>query len=207
MKRIEHVASAILLSALSTVALGCHEDSAAPTADSSAAGCAKDTDCKGERVCQDGKCVETPKGGGAGATGPKTAPADGALGADGLPVTIPAPGSTPPTTEEWNAVTREVTVRGSSARNCETKMLREWLRVTCRKKGGDVPTGVVTKQSAGQQAYVFNADGLASVVVQVVPAKEYKGTFSWTSNGSAKSADLVVSWPGGAPRPSLYFEP
>lgn len=207
MKRIEHVASAILFSALTAVAVGCHEDSAAPTADSSAAGCAKDTDCKGERICQAGKCVETANGGGVAGTGPKTATADGTLGNDGLPVTIPAPGSKPPTTEEWNAVTREVTVRGSSARNCETKMLREWLRVTCRKKGNDVPTGVVTKQSAGQQAYVFNSDGLASVVVQVVQAKEYKGTFSWTNNGSAKSADLVVSWPGGAPRPSLYFEP
>src|SRR5687768_13823004 len=47
-----------------------------------------------------------------------------------------APGgrSAVPTLDEWNAQTKEVTVRGSSKLNCETKMVREWLRVSCRGK-------------------------------------------------------------------------
>ena len=37
-----------------------------------------------------------------------------------------------PSTAEWDAQTKEVTVHGSSARMCETKMVREWLRISCR---------------------------------------------------------------------------
>src|SRR5438094_905269 len=91
-----------------------------------------------------------PAGGDTGVAMPTPAPAHvdpGAMGPDGLPAVIPPPGSTPPTVAEWNAVTKEVTIKGSSALGCETKMLREWLRVSCHQKGSLTPTNVKTENS------------------------------------------------------------
>lgn len=131
----------------------------------------------------------------------------GAMGPDGLPVEIPAPGSTPPTVAEWNAVTKEVTVKGSSALGCETKMLREWLRVSCNKKGTKTPTGVKTESSGGQQAYVGLFGTTASAVVQVVKGKDYSARYEWDdSGGTSSSAKLSVSWPSDQPRPVLTIQ-
>ena len=63
------------------------------------------------------------------------------------PAPVPAPviaggRTTPPTIAEWGSV-GEVSVRNSSSLGCETKMVREWLRVTCRTLTKDnAPLGV-----------------------------------------------------------------
>src|SRR4051812_11533891 len=85
--------------------------------------CNSDNDCKGSRVCESGACVESkppisgePARAGAlgDATHQKAATDPNARASDGLPLEIPATGSSPPTLPDWNAITQEVTVRGST---------------------------------------------------------------------------------------------
>ena len=129
-----------------------------------------------------------------------------AMGPDGLPAVIPAPGSAAPSVDEWKAVPKEITVKGSSARGCETKMLREWLRVSCNKKGSSTPTSVKTESSGGQQAYVGMFGTTASAVVQVVKGKEYRATYEWDDGGTKSSATLLVAWPSDQARPAITLQ-
>ncbi len=108
--------------------------------------------------------------------------------------------SSVPSTAEWNAQTREVVVRGSSALNCETKMVREWLRISCRGKNqtGGEPTGVVVSKGGGRgDDFVFTGNKVASLVVRFVPGVDLEARFSWTN----KSSTCRVWWPRGAPEP------
>ncbi len=177
-------------------------------------GCEKDTDCKADRVCVSGTCEEpirkeppSTRAGQQGSPAPaQPAQNPNAMAADGLPVVIPPPGSPPPSTQEWDAVTKEVTVKGSSNLNCETKMLREWLRVNCKPFGKNSPTSVQKDHEEGQQAYVYsNAGVVTSTVVQVVRGKSYRGSYFWMAGATAWGEVLNVSWPAGADRPSFFF--
>ena len=106
-----------------------------------------------------------------------------------------------PTVDEWNAVTKEVTVTGSSKLNCETKMVREWLRVSCRgkKQSGGTPTTVtVTKGDQKGDVYTFAASGVTSLVLRFVEGVDLDATFQWTDATHA----LHVKWPKGAPEPA-----
>jgi hypothetical protein len=127
------------------------------------------------------------------------------MAADGLPVVIPPAGSPPPTVAEWNSVVREVTVAGSTPLNCETKMMREWLKVTCRKNGPDMPVNVRKDHAEGQQDFVFKSAGLASVVVQVVRGKTSHHVFTWDTRGRSWERELRVTWPGQLPRPTIQL--
>jgi hypothetical protein len=112
-----------------------------------------------------------------------------------------AGGSSPvPTTEEWNGVTREVTVRGSGKLNCETKMLREWLRVSCKGKNftGGTPTNVAVTSGGGRgEDFAFSSGGVTSVVVRFAEGINLEATFTWTD----RTHVLKVFWPRGAPEP------
>ena len=121
---------------------------------------------------------------------------------DGLPEVIPPPGSNAPTVAEWDSVTREVSVKKSSQYHCETKMLREWLRVTCLPYDRWTLKNVVTHVSHGYQAFTGMFGPKASLVVQVVRNKTYVGRFVWNDDSYR---DLTVSWEGGTPRPSIWF--
>lgn len=127
----------------------------------------------------------------------------GGYAPDGLPADIPATRSAVPTIAEWNAVPREISVARSTPLNCETKMLREWLRVSCRPKSntGGTPTNAVHKSGPKDDAYYFAKGGVASLVVPVTRGKHMESTFSWTD----KVQTLVVDWPHGAPRPVIKF--
>lgn len=111
-------------------------------------------------------------------TAAQPGPASPAIfGAAALP-----PGRSPePTPAEWSAV-REVTVQGSSALGCETKMVREWLRVSCRGKNdtGGTPTTIAITKGAGIDRYTFAAAGLTSLLVPFVDGTDVEATFSWT---------------------------
>jgi hypothetical protein len=124
------------------------------------------------------------------------------LGGDGLPQEIPPPGSQPPALSDWNAVTREVTVRHSSEINCQTKMIREWLKVRCARKGAMIPTTVTSSPPVGVQAFTFNGNEFTDLVVQVVRGRDTRASFSWSNN---MRRELTVNWSVGAPRPTLYF--
>lgn len=126
---------------------------------------------------------------------------DGYL-ADGWPAEIPARGSKVPTVDEWNAVTKEVTVWHSSDLKCETKMIREWLRVSCHKNTYGGPTNVEKVSSDGQQNFLFHSSEVASLVLEVLPGKTYLADFSW-EQGLFRFA---LAWPnGGRPQASFYL--
>jgi hypothetical protein len=204
----------------------CKKSEEQPKPESTPAGCASDKDCKGDRVCSGGKCVDAPaKATSSAATQPAAAspttaspttasPAESAAAKTATVESAPvetaaaaAPGgrSKVPTVEEWNAVTKEVTVRGSSKLNCETKMVREWLRVSCRGKSfsGGEPTGVsVTKGGGRGDDYTFSNTGVASLVVRFVEGVDLEAEFSW----SDASYKLKVFWPHGAPEPPAKAE-
>jgi hypothetical protein len=120
---------------------------------------------------------------------------------DGLPVEIPPPGSSPPTAAEWDAMKQEVFVKASDGLGCEKKMVREWLRVVCRRNGALVPVDVRTRCSEGQQAFAGMSSDVASVVVQVVKRKDYWASYAWEENGKRRERTLIVYW--GADRPAL----
>lgn len=112
---------------------------------------------------------------------------------------LPPGRSTVPTLDEWNAIQKEVTVKGSSALNCETKMVREWLRISCRGHNdtGGTPTGLrVTRGGRGEE-FTFASGGVTSLVMPFVDGTNFEAVFSWTD----KSHKLVASWPHGAPKP------
>ncbi|MFO0548595.1 MAG: hypothetical protein U0271_09420 [Polyangiaceae bacterium] len=114
---------------------------------------------------------------------------------------VAADRSNPPTVDEWNAQTKEVTVTGSSTLNCETKMVREWLRVSCRgknKSGGTTNGVVVTKGDNKNDVFTFAGKGVSSLVVRFVEGVDLDATFSWTDG----SHDLHVVWAKGSPEPA-----
>jgi hypothetical protein len=106
-----------------------------------------------------------------------------------------------PTTAEWDAQTKEVTVTGSSALNCETKMVREWLRVSCRgkAKGLGAIQNVIREFGGGKgDDFIFSSPGtVASFVVRYVPGTEQSVSFGW-ERGARR---LQALWPRGAPEP------
>jgi len=125
------------------------------------------------------------------------------------PVAPGAPGlgggrTTPPTVAEWSSVT-EVSVRNSSALGCETKMVREWLRVTCRMLSKDnAPTGVQVIRPTGDREYfVFNSGGVASLVMPVRAGVDAEARYTWSKWGTRT---LRVSWALGAPAASMGFD-
>jgi hypothetical protein len=118
------------------------------------------------------------------------------------PAPAPAGGrSAVPTTDEWNGVA-EVTVLGSSALNCETRMVREWVRVSCR---GDEPTrgkptSVKVERGGGAETFTFASGGVASLVFPFEVGTDVQALFKWEK----QSHRLVSQWPRGAPKPTAY---
>jgi hypothetical protein len=117
---------------------------------------------------------------------------------------LPAGHSPPPTVAEWTGVP-EVTVHHSSSLGCETKMVREWLRVSCTTHEKDnPPQGVeVTRPTGNREFFVFNAAGLASLVMPVRPGVDAEARFTWPKYGART---LKVSWPNGAPTATMQFD-
>lgn len=148
----------------------------------------------------------------AGAGAPAPAPPAAAvqdpnlMAADGFPTIIPPPSSSPPSVEEWNAVTREVRVSGSSRLACKTKVLREWLSVSCDANAEMGVPEAVTFDSSSAQIYKFVRPGTrASLTAQLIDGTPLHATFSWRDpDGSFNQAELRVTWRGG--RPTAWFD-
>ena len=106
----------------------------------------------------------------------------------------------PPTTAEWNAQTKEVTVTGSSKLKCETKMVNRWLRVSCRGKndtGGTPKNVTITKGGGDGKTFTYAQNNVTSLVLPFVEGVDVEALFTWTD----KKAKLHVWWPRGAPEP------
>jgi hypothetical protein len=112
--------------------------------------------------------------------------------------------STPPTIAEWSSVS-EVAVRNSSSLGCETKMVREWLRVTCRTLTKDnAPLGVQVIRPTGDGEYfIFNSSSVASLVMPVRAGVDAEARYKWQKWGTRT---LRVSWALGAPSASMGFD-
>ncbi|MCC6555688.1 MAG: hypothetical protein IT372_22225 [Polyangiaceae bacterium] len=134
-----------------------------------------------------------------------TAPASAAVAPSAQAPAVAAtaalpPGRTPmPTLEEWNKERKEVTVKGSSALGCETKIVREYLRVACAGKNdtGGTPTTVRVDRGGRGEAMTVAADSVTILIVPFIMGIDFAATFSWTD----KSHTLVVKWPHNAPKP------
>ena len=111
-----------------------------------------------------------------------------------------------PIPSSYDAV-REVNVKGSSKAGCETKMVREWLRVSCHQTGlygeGMVPLGVEVTAGGHGQAMTLAVPGAATLVAPVLEGDQLSATFTWNT----RTQVLRVSWPRGAAGPTMGFEP
>lgn len=116
---------------------------------------------------------------------------------------LPArPGRSPmPTLAEWNTQQKEVTVKGSTALNCETKIVREYLRVSCKGKNdsGGTPTDIVINKGGHGETYTYVNGGITSLIVPYVEGINFEAYFGWTDKGH----DLAISWPRGSKQPDV----
>lgn len=130
------------------------------------------------------------------------APTSGSESKTGIPTSGT---SKPPTVAEWGAV-GEITVRHSTPLACETKLVREWLRVSCRTSDGTPNQIQGVKLTRGKDSGgipPFVKKGVASIVTQVKPGIDADWTFEWSEWGKRV---LTVKWPNGAPAPTYEFD-
>ena len=101
----------------------------------------------------------------------------------------------PPPAEAFERVA-EVTVKGSTALNCETKVANKWLRVRCHSANdsGGAPTAVTIESSSHPgDAKAVTTGSETALITPFVPGSRTVATFVW----SDKSHTLVLSWPAG----------
>ncbi len=118
------------------------------------------------------------------------------------PTPAPAGGrSAVPTTGEWDGVP-EVTVLGSSALGCETKGVREWVRVSCRgdEPARGKPIAVKVERGGGAETFVFSSGGVASLVFPFEVGTDVQALFTW----ERQRHRMISQWPRGAPQPTAY---
>jgi hypothetical protein len=121
--------------------------------------------------------------------------------------------SKPPTPAEW-AKASEEEVRNAKKLGCETKFVREWLRVSCRA-GEDKQsqiTGLKWIEPGKKPADFYElvkANSVASVVFPIRKDTSVRVEFSWTNNPANDTGGfsrlLIVSWKAGLPKPAVYF--
>jgi hypothetical protein len=92
----------------------------------------------------------------------------------------------------------EVIVTGSSSAGCETKQVREWLRIRCAA----TPLGAEITRDDGHEAMLLVMPSEVSLLVPVIEGRELTATVTWTDSTRV----LRVAWPTGAPHPTLAFD-
>lgn len=139
-----------------------------------------------------------------GATSATTTPAPSASAASSAAPSASATAFTKspePELEEWGKA-REIKVPGSGKNGCETKMVREWLRVMCVNRIPELgaPQSIeVTKgrgpkeRSKGENLH--NVSDITTLVVPIPPGADIAASFNWERD----SHELTISWPAGEP--------
>jgi hypothetical protein len=139
-----------------------------------------------------------------------TAAAVAPSAASAAPSASAAAASEAPTLEEWEAA-KEVSVTGSTALGCETKRVREWVRVFCAKPNDTQGTPVKVKVEKAEtlrtgapvelrrDVKTSSMEGKTTLVARFVPGTDVEATFSWTD----KDKRLVLWWPAEKPEPRL----
>lgn len=205
--------AAVVFAALALPALGCSGgDQPAPTkptAEAPAAGCKTDMDCKGNRVCVQSQCVDP-------APGTKTSPRPRPAGQPPAPPPPPAPrpaahlappgGFTAiPTERDYRAV-REITVTGSSRMNCETKRIREWVRIRCHGKNesGSSPRAMtVIRSNAPDHTFTQQSGDQVELLYPFFEGVHLEAVFRWTGG---ERHHFVSRWSAGSAEPAAKGE-
>ncbi len=116
---------------------------------------------------------------------------------------LPAGRSKVPAPHAWAGL-REVNLHGSTAAECATHLIREWLRVDCKKRRptSPRPLGVQVVEGGHGEAFVTAGEDEVVLVVPVVAGDRFLADFSW----SDRTQRLAVQWPDGAPFPEMIFQ-
>ncbi|NUO49491.1 MAG: hypothetical protein HOV80_11610 [Polyangiaceae bacterium] len=113
-----------------------------------------------------------------------------------------------PELKEW-ATSKIVKVPGSDTNSCETRMVREWLRVMCVNRNAELGKPAAIKvergrapneRSKGENLKAVN--DITTLVMPVRPGTDFVAAFSW-ENGSHS---LSVRWPDGTPEAQRVME-
>ncbi len=212
----ERVGLGLALATVLLAALACKQSGGAGSK------CSADGDCKNGYLCESNVCLEAekveriragllPRETPSATPTPPPPPPGASAAAAPPPVLGPealfagiGQRSSPPTTAEWDAVPKEIDVRHSTPLHCETKFLREWLRVSCR--GEAVQDLSVIKREgigAGEVMTYARAKSVASLVMPIRGSLEVVVAFRWTTIGARL---LTVRYAAGAKIPEIYFD-
>jgi hypothetical protein len=96
----------------------------------------------------------------------------------------------------------EMVVTGSSSAGCETKQVREWLRIQCAQTERARPLGIELTRDDGHEAMVLVMPAEISLLVPIVPGRELTATLTRTDTTHV----LHIAWPAGARQPALAFD-
>ncbi len=123
-------------------------------------------------------------------------------------VAAPAAISALPSLDEWRNA-REIPVAGSSSLGCETKMVREWLRVVCRwTKKIEWPESIrVLAGGVDGKTKIHAKDGdVMELITPIAPASHFEAELTWAkfiredSNDTQKRVHtLLVDRASGVP--------
>lgn len=113
--------------------------------------------------------------------------------------------SKPPTVAEWGSA-EDIEVRNAKKLNCEVRMVREWLRVSCRT-GEHSSTRIKDlrwlqpKTKPGDFFDMVKPGSLASIVFPIRKDTNVRVEFVWEEF----TRPLTIRWSPGAPKPVVYF--
>jgi hypothetical protein len=96
----------------------------------------------------------------------------------------------------------EITVRGSSDAGCETKQVREWLRVKCTRTQTAWPLAVDIERDDGHETLALVMPSAVSLVIPIVANRELAAKIRWTD----RTRVLRVQWPSGQATPTIGFD-
>lgn len=110
--------------------------------------------------------------------------------------------SAPPTVAEWQGASSANTVGANSApKDCELKVVREWLKVNCTGK----ITQVTNMDGFGRKGVDYfelvTPGRVADFVVRLKKGGSIKARI--LREGAGNSASLFVNWPSSNPKPSI----
>lgn len=96
----------------------------------------------------------------------------------------------------------EVIVTGSSDASCETKQVREWLRIRCARTEITHPRAIDVTRDDGHEAMALVLPEEMTLVVPVVEGRQLDATMTWNDQIRV----LHIAWPAGG-KPRFAFEP
>lgn len=108
-----------------------------------------------------------------------------------------------PTVAEYKAQTEPANVVGARELDCETRLVREWLRVSCRGttpgRGTARRVTVVKGDTMEHTHHVFSDGDVASLVMRFEPGVDLKAVYTFTTGEHV----FETRWPVGAKEPEV----